>query len=157
MAGTKRKRGITMSEYTILKQRHQQEVNDFPFIFAFSNQQFEEGMAKYGLTPKDTDKIYKFGSTGGFYLRTDAPRLKEMFDRHEKEKQEAISADTKGNGYIYQMFLYELANHEYGYTGDVGDTQDALGLTVEEVAKSKPLSYGLYKAIKEIRRQESKK
>ena len=146
-----------MSEYTILKQRHQQEVNDFPFIFAFSNQQFEEGMAKYGLTPKDTDKIYKFGSTGGFYLRTDAPRLKEMFDRHEKEKQEAISADTKGSGYIYQMFLYELANHEYGYTGDVSDTLDALGLTAEEVAESKPLSYGLNKAIKEIRKRESKK
>jgi len=146
-----------MSEYTILKQRHQQEVNDFPFIFGFSSQQFEEGMAKCGLTPKDTDKIYKFGNTGGFYLRTDAPWLKEMFDRHEKEKQEAISSDTKGSGYIYQMFLYELANHEYGYTGDVTDTLDALGLTAEEVAENKPLSYGLNKAIKEIRKRESKK
>jgi len=112
-----------MSEYSALKNRHQQEVNDFPFFFAFSKEQFEKGMAEFGLTPNDTDKIYKYGSTGGFYLRTDAPRLKEMFDRHDKEKQEALAADTKGNGYIYQMFLYELANHEYGYTGDVTDTR----------------------------------
>ena len=144
-----------MSEYSTLKQRHQQEVNDFPFFFAFSNEQFEEGMARFGLTPNDTNKIYKYGSTGGFYLRTDAPRLREMCDRHEKERQEAIDADTKGNGYIYQMFLYELANHEYGYTGDVSDTLDALGLTAEEVADSKPLSHGLNKAIKEIRKRES--
>ena len=143
-----------MSEYSALKNRHQQEVNDFPFFFAFSKEQFEKGMAEFGLTPNDTDKIYKYGSTGGFYLRTDAPRLKEMFDRHDKEKQEALAADTKGNGYIYQMFLYELANHEYGYTGDITDTLDALGLTEEEIANSKPLLRGLNKAIKEIRRRE---
>ena len=61
---------------------------------------------------------------------------------------------AKGTGYIYQMFLYELANHEYGYTGDVTDTLDALGLTEDEIANSKPLLHGLNKAIKEIRRRE---
>jgi len=143
-----------MSEYTTLKERHQQEVDAFPFFFAFNNEQFEKGMAKFGLTPKDTDKIYKLGGMSGFYLRTDAPRLKEMFDRHERERQEAITSDTKGNGYIYHMFLYELANHEYGYTGDITDTLDALDLTMEDVAKNKPLSRGLNKAIKEIRKGE---
>lgn len=142
-----------MSEYSALKQQHQQEVNDFPFFFAFNNEQFEKGMAGFGLTPEDTDKIYKYGGTSGFYLRTDAPRLKEMFDRHDREKREAITADTTGNGYIYQMFLYELANHEYGYTGDITDTLAALGLTEEEIASSKPLLYGLNKAIKEIRKR----
>ena len=62
-----------------MKNKHQKEVNEFPFFFAFSNNQFDEGMRKFGLDPKDTDKIYKLGSTGGFYLRTDADKLHEMF------------------------------------------------------------------------------
>ena len=144
-----------MNKYLALKRKHQQDVNVFPVFFAFCIEQFEMGMASFGLTPNDTDKICRLGDTGGFYLRTDADRLIEMLKRHEKEEQEAILADTDGNGYIYQMFLYELANHEYGYTWDVTDTLDALGMTAEEVAGSKPLSRGLNKAIKEIRRQEA--
>ena len=116
-----------MNQYKLLKERHQQEVDEFPSFFAFSNEQFEAGMSSFGLTPNDTGKIYKLGSTGGFYLRTDASRLNEMFRRHDKEKHEAIVSDTDGCGYIYQMFLYELANHEYGYTGDVMDGRRSYG------------------------------
>ena len=45
-------------KYLELKQRQQKEVNDFPFGFAFSNQQFKEMMEKFGLKETDTDKIY---------------------------------------------------------------------------------------------------
>ena len=44
--------------YRELKQKHREEINAFPFMFAFSNKQFIEGMAKLGLEPGDTDKIY---------------------------------------------------------------------------------------------------
>ena len=44
-------------KYLELKQRQQKEVNDFPFGFAFSNQQFKEMMEKFGLSENDTDKI----------------------------------------------------------------------------------------------------
>ena len=107
-----------MDAYKAMKGRHQKEVNGFPMFFAFNNKQFEEGMAKFGLKADDTEKIYKLGNTGGFYLRTDAPRLFEMFDRQEREQQEAIANDITGDGYIYQMFLHELNDHEYGYTRD---------------------------------------
>jgi len=143
-----------MSTYTVLKNRHQQEVNAFPMAFAFNQRQFEEGMAKLGLGPDDTDKVYKIGDTGGFYRRSDAARFRELFDRHEREHQEATDGDTTGEGYIYEMFLYELANHEYTYTGDLTSTLEALDLTPEDFEKSAPLRNGLRKAKEELWRQE---
>ncbi len=144
-------------KYSELRAKQQQEVNDFPFFFAFNNEQFVKGMAMFGLTPEDTDKIYKLGSTGGFYLRTDAERLREMFDRHEREMQEAVDADTTGEGFIYQMFLSELANHEYTYTNDLEDTFNALDLTPEIVNSNAALLRGLKKAITELRRYDEEK
>ena len=140
---------MSMNAYRKLKDKHQKEVNDFPMFFAFSNKQFEEGMKKLGLDPQDTDKIYKFGNTGGFYRKSDSPALHEMFDRHKKEMAEAIAADETGEGFIYEMFDYELANHEYGYTRDCGPAFDALGLTVEEIRADKRMINGLNKARKE--------
>ena len=46
-----------MNRYADLKQRQQQEFGTFPMQYAFSNQQFAEGMAALGLKPADTDKI----------------------------------------------------------------------------------------------------
>lgn len=132
-----------MSAYTKLKNRHQQEVNDFPMFFAFSDKQFEEGMARFGLKPTDTKKIYKLGNTGGFYLRSDAQKLRDMFDRHNQEMSEAIKND---DDFVYQMFLYELANHEYCITYDLEPTLDACGLTFDEVQKDQRLADLLKKA-----------
>ena len=69
-----------------------------------------------------------------------------MLDRHEQERKAAIAADKTGNGYIYQMFLAELADHEYCITYDYEDTFNALGLTVEEINADKRLLRGLQKA-----------
>jgi len=137
-----------MIKYKELKDRHQEEVNAFPLGFAFSDKQFTEMMAGWGLTKDDTDKIYMLGSTGGFYRKTDATALHEMFDRHEHERERAIEADTTGEGYIYQMFACELADHEYGYTHDFESTFDALDLTFERVYNDKRLRHGLNKALK---------
>jgi hypothetical protein len=130
-----------------MNERHQQEVNAFPIVFAFNNKQFEEGMAKLGLSPEDTDKVYKFGSTGGFYRKSDSPALKELFDRHEKEMREAIDGDSTGDGFIFDMFNHELADHEYIASGDVSYTLDMIGLSWDEVHASKKLMRGLKKAI----------
>ena len=137
-----------MNTYNELKERHQAEVNAFPLGFAFSNKQFEEMMAGWGLTADDTDKIYRLGSTGGFYRKSDAPAFREMFNRHEQERQQALEADKTGEGYIYQMFACELADHEYGYTYDFESTFGALDLTFEQVYNDKRLQRGLNKALK---------
>ena len=139
-----------MSAYTELKDRHQKEVNAFPMFFAFDQEAFDKGMESFGLTPAETNKINKFGGSGRYFLKSDTGRLNEMFDRHERERKEAIDGDTTGKGYILLMFKYELANHEYIYTQDTEDTLNALGLTMKEIEASKPLTRGLDLAIKYI-------
>lgn len=138
------------NKYVEMKKRHEEEIHNFPMFFAFSNKQFEEGMATLGLKPTDTDKIYRLGSMGGFYRKSDSPMLRDMLDRHTKEEADAIAADTTGDGYIYDMFKYELENHEYGYTRDLEDTLNALGLTVDEINGNPALLHGLTKAEKDV-------
>ena len=134
------------NQYQILKDRQHKEFNAFPMGAAFSQQQFAEMMAKWGLLPTDTDKILHIG--GGCYIRkTNREAFHELVDRLDREKQEAIAADTTGDGIIKDMFLYELANHEYCITYDLDDTLDALGLTVDEINADPRLLHGLEKAL----------
>ena len=138
-----------MNRYADLKQRQQQEFGTFPMQDAFSNQQFAEGMAALGLKPADTDKIYKVPG-GGFYRREDGSRLKTMMDRFDQELHEAVAGDKAGDGFIYEMFLYELENYEYGCTMDLSETLDALGYTPEDIQADPRLSHGLERARLEI-------
>ena len=138
-----------MNRYADLKQRQQQEFGTFPMQYAFSNQQFAEGMAALGLKPADTDKIYKVPG-GGFYRREDGSRLKTMMDRFDQELHEAVAGDKTGDGFIYEMFLYELENYEYGCTMDLSETLDALGYTPEDIQADPRLSHVLERARLEI-------
>lgn len=81
--------------YVQMKERHQKEVNEFPMMWAFNNDQFAQGMKKLGLQETDTDKIYRI-APGGFIRKTDADKLDEMFTRHTKERKEAMAADIDG-------------------------------------------------------------
>lgn len=136
-----------MNTYKQLKDKQQKEMNAFPLGAAFSNKQFEEMMTGWGLTVNDTDKIFSLGA--GCYIRkTDNDAFLEMCKRHTREMQEAIAADKTGNGFIYDMFYYELANHEYCITNEYDETFDALNLTEEQVFTDKRLLHGLKKAEK---------
>lgn len=137
-----------IESYKTMKDIHQKQVNEFPIFFAFSQEQFEKGMKSLGLNPDDTDKIYKLGDTGGYYRRDDAVKLHDMFDRQDKELRDAIEADATGEGFVFEMFKYELSNHEYVLTHNISDTLESLGLTVEEINDSEKLLRGLKKAIK---------
>ncbi|MEG0235882.1 MAG: hypothetical protein RSB77_03655 [Bacilli bacterium] len=135
-----------MNMYSELKKQHQNEVNKFPFIFAFSNKQLAEGMAKLGLKEDETKKLISIGN-GGFIRKTDKEAFNEMFNRHEEELKNAIDEDSTGESFIYQMFDYELNNHEYCITYEIDDTLDALGLTIDEINNNDKLLHGLRKAI----------
>lgn len=138
--------------YVEMKDRQQKEYNENTkgcVFFAFSNQQFDEGMKKVGLKPEETDKIYKLGH-GGFILRTKSHDYNEMILRFVNEQQQAIADDKDGTGYIRQMFEYEMNNHEYGYTRDITDTLDAVGLTAEEIASDERLLNGFKIAKKAV-------
>ena len=73
-----------------------------------------------------------------------------MFDRHRRELLDAIEADSTGEGFIYDMFYTELANHEYSYTMDLGEGIAACGLTVEQINADPALIRGLKKAADEL-------
>lgn len=135
-----------MNKYMELKERQQQEVNALPLGFAFSEKQFNEMMVGWGLDPeKDLDKIVSIGY-GGFIQKKDRTIMHETFDRHKREMKEAIAADPTGEGFIFGMFLRELENHEYGYTGDMTDALEALGFTAQEVVDDPRLNRGISKA-----------
>ena len=135
------------NQYQILKEKQQKEFNAFPMGAAFNKTQFAEMMQKWGLLPTDTDKIVSIGS-GCFIRKTDREALKELIERLDTEQQKAIADDTTGDGFIFDMFLYELGNHEYCITHDLEDTLDAVGLSIEEINADSRLLHGLNKAIK---------
>ncbi|MSB19102.1 DUF7659 family protein [Flavonifractor plautii] len=135
-----------MNKYKELRDRQQAEVNALPLGFAFGKSQFDEMMRGWGLDPeKDLDKIVSIGA-GGYIQKKDRSLMHETFDRHRRERKEAIAADQTGEGFIFDMFLYELNNHEYGYTGDTSEALEALGLTAQEVVDDPRLNRGICKA-----------
>jgi hypothetical protein len=141
---------MNMNKYLQMKDRHQKEVEAFPMAFAFNDEQFKEGMVKLGLDANDKTKILSIGG-GGFIRRTDADALSTMFDRIHAEEAEA----RKNDDYLFQMFAYELSNHEYCYTWDLTDTLRSLGLSLDEVKNSKQMNDALLKAIDEARKSDA--
>lgn len=139
------------NRYAEMKRDHEKRISDLPIFYAFNNKQFKDGMEKIGLKETDTDKIFKLHDTGGFYKKTDSKLIVGTFKACDKELCDAIEDDKTGDGFIYEMFLYELDNHEYCITYDVEETLDAIGITLDDVLESQSLLHGLKKAICEIK------
>lgn len=115
--------------YEQLKDKHREEMNSFKGVFfAFSNEQFAEGMKKLGLSIEDTGKIFKTGF-GGYILRDRHGAFADMLARFKREESE-FYADPKN---LYNAIVYELLNHEYCVTYDQSDALEALGLKAEDI------------------------
>ena len=131
--------------YLEVKKKNEELMNktfEGTVFFAFSDKQFEEGMAKIGA--KDSSELYAMPG-GGYYKKTDSPKIKQMFDEMEANEEKAL--EEGGAEYAFQMFAYELSNHEFGYTMDIEDTLDALGYEAEEIGKNPVLYAGLERAL----------
>lgn len=139
-----------MNAYTEMKKRHQAETNALPMYWAFTEERFDEILKELGLTKNDTDKLCKtFG--GGFCLVKDAQMIADTLRAHRRETEEAIAADETGDGFIKDMFLSELRNHEYTYTCEVEEAVEACGFTMEQVENDERLLHGLETAAKKLR------
>lgn len=134
--------------YQELKDRQQKEFNSFPIGFAFNDKQFKDQMERLGLTENDTDKIVSI-SAGGFIKKDDVKEFNNLMKKFGKEMKTEIDKDKDGSGFIKDMFLYELGNHEYIITGSLTDTFSALGLKIDDIIKSSKLKNGLELAKKE--------
>lgn len=139
-----------MNAYRQLKDEKQKEFNAFPMAFAFSEQQLKEGLDKLGITKDEAVGI----GVGGFIRKSDLEAFKAMVKRWQDAEAEAIANDKTGEGFIKDMFVYELDNHEFGYTGNSEDTVRDLGLTYEKIESDKALSRGFDLARKEIMARE---
>lgn len=145
-----------MNSYAEMRSRHQKEMNAFPLHFAFSEKQIREEFKKMGLDydkKSDCKKVVSIGA-GGFVRREDLNPFKEMIKRHEYEIAKAITEDMSGNGFIYDMFVTELENHEYSYTGDMWEAVYACGLNADDLETSPALRAGLAKACKHCMRND---
>ncbi|TCI26674.1 hypothetical protein EVJ32_04685 [Exiguobacterium sp. SH5S4] len=142
-----------MNAYKQMKDRHQKQLNDFPIMFAFSNKQFDEGMKKLELEKDQTNMVLDIGN-GGFIKKDSLMDFDNMFERQEQELKAAIESDQTGEGFILEMFRYELGNHEYSYTYDLSDTLQALDLSMTSVNERPNLKKGLELAIKSVLEEE---
>ena len=103
---------MTYEEY---KNQRQSEFNALPIFFAFNMEQFAREMEKRGLTVDDTDKVYRFGN-GGFYLRSDAPIIREFMNKPDHIRE--LMNDPE---FAESAFYYEMGNHEYHINTYQGD------------------------------------
>ena len=114
----------TKETYMELKKRHSDEFSAFPIAFAFSKEQFEEALSK--LDAK-ADECCSIGG-GGIIKKTDSKSLQEFMIRHNNELEGAFNDDAV----LIEAIIYELGNHEYGYTYDSTDTIEALDLNMDD-------------------------
>lgn len=106
-----------------LKAKHQEEINKFPMAFGFTEKKILEKLEV--KTPEEVVMI----AGGGCIRKTDRQAYIAMINRHFNERIEAMKDDD----YLYQMFLYELLNTEYGLTCDPTDALESCGLTLDEI------------------------
>ena len=133
---------IKINQYETFKKKFEKEFNEFPMFFAFSNEQFNEGMKKLGLKESETNKLLSIGA-GGYIRKSDIRQFNRIFEKREQEFKDAIKNDLTGDGFIKQMFRYELENHEYYITRDLTETLEALELKMEDINNNKALMNGL--------------
>lgn len=137
-----------MNDYVKMLERHQEELAQFPIVYAFGQEQFEKAMQKLGLEASDTEEVCSIFGAGDIIRKSDAPKFLDLLKKHHSELQKAIEADTTGDGFVFEMFSAELENHEYGYTEDPTDALSALGLTLEQVINEPKMLHGFKKACK---------
>lgn len=142
-----------MNRYRELKDKQSEEFAKFPIAFAFSDEQVKEGLKKLGLNENDIDKVTGIGA-GGFIKKTDVEKYVGLSKKFHTELKKSIEEDKTGEFFIKDMFDYELANHEYGYTMDLDDTLAAIGITIEEINNNDNLRNGLKLALEEYEKEE---
>ena len=87
---------------------------------------------------------------GGFILKEKGKEWDALFKKFRTEEQSMIDADTTGANYIKDMFVYEMENHEYSYTGDITDTLRSLDMTLDKINANEALLNGFRLARQEV-------
>ena len=121
-----------MNNYLTLKKKHEKEINKFPLMFAFDEEQLNDGLKKLNTTRENLRSI----GAGRCLKSEDVKNWQNLLLKQSKEHKDAY---TKNKVYAYEMFKYELGNHEFIITYDETDTLNSLNLTSEDLNKNKEL------------------
>jgi hypothetical protein len=137
-----------MNKYEEFKLRQEKAVNAFPIKFTYTKEQFNKAMAELGLTPNDTDKVYRLWDGSCLIRKSNYEAVTKKWDNLQAELKQAIDEDKDGTGFIYEMFAYELEHNDFGYSYDLSDTLDILDMTLPQIKADKKLQTGLSKALR---------
>jgi len=107
------------NKYLKLKRKHEKRINNFKMFFAFSEEQFKEGLKELNTPEENLIKV--FG--GGFIRKEDKNDYLKMFEEISQEEKDLFLNEKD----LYDAFYYELSNHEYSYTHDEEQTLNSLG------------------------------
>lgn len=91
--------------YQEMRARFQRDFDEFPFLFAYSNEQFDQALAERGWKESELVRVMP----GGFIRKQDAKRLREMTDNHDRELRERMT----DHDFAVDAFIFEMGNHEY--------------------------------------------
>ncbi len=115
------------NKYLEFKKEVEQKINDFPQFWAFSKEQFNEGLKELNVSENE---ILSTGS-GGFIRKSDREKYIQMWEEINSKEDELLKDDE----FLYLAFRYELGNHEYSYTYDFTQTLDCFNLKYEDLTK----------------------
>lgn len=130
-----------MKSYEQFKQEQQDKVNQMPYVrFAFGKTQIEKVFKEWGLSyPADEDKVCVIWGTGDIIQKKDVPAFRawerDFDEAHQKEFDELLTHDE----FVHEMFMCELANHEWQLTFDNETVIEACGFEIEEFVKDERL------------------
>lgn len=135
-----------MCKYLDLKKENQKKFDEFAknniyWIFAFSDNQFNEELKKLNLNREDIASI----GAGGFIKKCNVKAYNELSKSLVNEIDQIKDNDEE----LKKAFIYELANHEYCITYDLDDTLEALSLTRQDLQNEIRLALIMNEAIKD--------
>lgn len=138
--------------YYSFNEKNTKPLHDFiskNVFFAFSQEQFNEGLKKFNIDPEDKEKIKNklhryFG--GGFILIESEKEEKRINQKIRKNQRKYLSKFKN----LVDALIYEMNNHECSYTGDYLDGLFAIGYGLKDLRKNKKLQKAYYQAKKQV-------
>lgn len=130
-----------MNKYRNFVKICEDKVNSFPMMFAFSKEQFKEGLAKLGVGESEVMSI----GSGGYIRKKDKVDYNNLLKSFDEDLNKYVKSDDE---FVLQMFEYEMANHEYCITYDDDEVISCCGLKLKEFYEDERLK-SLYIKAKE--------
>ena len=128
-----------IKDYATWHEKNEKDFHDFiskNVFFAFSDEQFKRGLEKFGIQENEiSDKLCNY--VGGGYM------LKSAVKEHNKIVRKLQKAERKYlNNFknLYSALLYEMYNHECGYTWNFTECLAPLGFTRKDLRKNRKLA-----------------